>query len=397
MSRRSERRHRALQQSQKYMRDRAKANQERLGLKQDKVLQSECISSNTDPDKNEIGRTPGQLPASSPFESSGPTTFRVICYDENSFSKVEFSEVDKLTQYVDRPGITWIQMMGLTDPEIVHIVGAIFNIPMLAQEDVLSVWSRSKFDEYGDMILAILRAVRLGLEDPHPRGQQISIIAANNFVISFHENQESVFEAVEKRIAENSGRIRKWGPGFLFYSLIDTLVDRMLYLTEDIEDAIGDLEDKTLSENVDCDIEEVYHLKRIVVRLSRMATPLRDTVRVLEHYEHPLLPPSLDIYFSDLNDHSLRASDRVEHARMILQDLQEYHHTLQEHKTNDIVRVLTVMSSIFIPLTFIAGVYGMNFDSMPEIKWRYGYFVCIGLMAAFALGMVMYFRRKKWL
>lgn len=398
--RRTERRHRALSQSKKFMEERARAVQSRLGLENEQPLHSDSIAeeiSSEEHDPSEIGRTPGQLPAASPFESTGPTRFRVIWYDENHHTREEFAEVDKLPLYVDKPGVTWIQMMGLTDPEIVHIVGAIFNIPMLAQEDILAIWSRAKFDEYGDAILAITRAVRLGIADNQPRGQQISFVAGNNFVISFHETDEDVFAAVEKRIADNSGRIRKWGPGFLFYALLDTIVDRMLYLTEEIEDSISELEDKILSDETDCDIAEVYELKRLVVRLSRITLPMRDTVRVLEHYEHPLLPSSLDVYFSDLNDHAIRAADRVEHARMILQDLQEYHHTLQERKTNDIIRVLTVMSSIFIPLTFIAGVYGMNFEHMPETLSPYGYPICLAAMLVFAASIFYYFHRKKWI
>jgi magnesium transporter len=304
--------------------------------------------------------------------------------------------LDKLTAFVDRPGVTWVQMLGITDPEILHIVGAIFGIPMLAQEDVLAVWSRAKFDEYGEMTLAIASAVRLDLDDTQPRGQQISFIAGKNFVISFHENDERVFEAVERRITENSTHLSQFGSGYLFYALFDTLVDRMLYLAEVIEDAIGELEDTVLAGGAELNIEGIYRLKRIAVRLSRIAIPLRDTVRLLGRSEHRLLNALPDMYFSDLNDHVLRVGDRVEHARMILQDLQDYHHTLQERKTNDIIKVLTLMSSIFIPLTFVVGVYGMNFRFMPELEWKYGYPVCIAAMCIFAVSTFLFFRWKKW-
>jgi magnesium transporter len=347
---------------------------------------------------NEIGRAPGELPASSPFESEGPTRFRVLCYTEKTCLREEFSDLDKLTSFVDRPGVTWVQMLGITDPEILHIVGAIFGLPMLAQEDVLAVWSRAKFDEYGDMILAIASAVRLDLDDSQPKGQQISFIAGKNFVISFHENADRVFEAVERRIEDNTGRQRQWGAGYLFYALFDTLVDRMLYLAEEIEDAIGELEDKILTDGTDLNIEEVYHLKRIAVRLSRIAIPLRETVRLLGRSEHTLLKTLPDMYFNDLNDHVLRVGDRVEHARMILQDLQDYHHTLQERKTNEIIKVLTVISTIFIPLTFVAGVYGMNFKNMPEIEsTSYGYPAVMIFMGTFAVSALIYFRKKKWI
>ena len=368
----------------------------RLGLKADAVpLPGEAAYEDT-----EIGRAPGQLPAASPFESTAPTKFRVISYDENSCKVDEFSDLDSVGRYAGKPGMVWIQVLGITDPQIVHIVGAFFDIPMLAQEDILTATSRPKFEEHGDKLLAIARAVRIGVEEDTPRGQQISIVAAQNWVISFHENDEKVFEAVEKRIADNKGNIRKWHAGYLIYSLLDTLVDRLLYQTEEIEDATTELEDSILKGTDDWDLNEVYRLKRIVVRLSRLAQPLKDMVSVLEHYEHPLLPTSLDMYLRDLYDHAIRAADRIEHARMILQDLQEYHHTQQERKTNEVIRVLTVMSSVFIPLTFLVGLWGMNFHFMPEIHtaWgeKYGYFLALGSMAALATGIILWMKRKRW-
>ena len=368
----------------------------RLNLKSDATpLPGEAAYEDT-----EIGRAPGQLPAASPFESTAPTKFRVISYDENSCKVDEFSDLDSVGRYAGKPGMVWIQVLGITDPQIVHIVGAFFDIPMLAQEDILTATSRPKFEEHGDKLLAIARAVRIGVEEDTPRGQQISIVAAQNWVISFHENDEKVFEAVEKRIADNKGNIRKWHAGYLIYSLLDTLVDRLLYQTEEIEDATTELEDSILKGTDDWDLNEVYRLKRIVVRLSRLAQPLKDMVSVLEHYEHPLLPTTLDMFLRDLYDHAIRAADRIEHARMILQDLQEYHHTQQERKTNEVIRVLTVMSSVFIPLTFLVGLWGMNFHFMPEIHtaWgeKYGYFLALGSMGALATGIILWMKRKRW-
>ena len=368
----------------------------RLGLKADAApLPGEAAYEDT-----EIGRAPGQLPAASPFESTVPTKFRVISYDESNCKVEEFSDLDSVGRYAGKQGMVWIQVLGITDPQIVHIVGAFFDIPMLAQEDILTATSRPKFEEHGDKLLAIARAVRIGVEEDTPRGQQISIVAAQNWVISFHENDEKVFEAIERRIADNKGNIRKWHAGYLVYSLLDTLVDRLLYQTEEIEDATTELEDSILKGTDDWDLNEVYRLKRIVVRLSRLAQPLKDMVSVLEHYEHALLPTSLDMFLRDLYDHAIRAADRIEHARMILQDLQEYHHTQQERKTNEVIRVLTVMSSVFIPLTFLVGLWGMNFHFMPEIhtEWgeKYGYFLALGSMGALATGIILWMKRKRW-
>ena len=396
MSRHQQRRQQEVARARSFLERRMHDLRARLGLKADAApLPGEAAYEDT-----EIGRAPGQLPAASPFESTAPTKFRVISYDENSCKVDEFSDLDSVGRYAGKPGMVWIQVLGITDPQIVHIVGAFFDIPMLAQEDVLTATSRPKFEEHGDKLLAIARAVRIGVEEDTPRGQQISIVAAQNWVISFHENDEKVFEAVEKRIADNKGNIRKWHAGYLIYSLLDTLVDRLLYQTEEIEDATTELEDSILKGTDDWDLNEVYRLKRIVVRLSRLAQPLKDMVSVLEHYEHPLLPTTLDMYLRDLYDHAIRAADRIEHARMILQDLQEYHHTQQERKTNEVIRVLTVMSSVFIPLTFLVGLWGMNFHFMPEIHtaWgeKYGYFLALGSMGALATGIILWMKRKRW-
>ncbi|MDR0535686.1 MAG: magnesium/cobalt transporter CorA [Puniceicoccales bacterium] len=353
-----------------------------------------------DPDLNEIGRAPGELPTSSPFESEGPTRFRVLHYTADCCTQTEFSDVDNLSAYAEKQGVVWVQMLGITDPEIVHLVGAIFNLPMLAQEDVLAEWSRFKFDEHGDMVLAVARAVplRLGLKDTQPKGQQISFIAGSNFVISFHENDEHVFETIERRIRENTGRQRHGGPGYLFYALFDTLVDRMLYLADEIEDSISETEDRHLQDSSDIDLGEVHRLRRIVGYLGRLSMPLRETVRRLQRSDHKLLQTLGEtMYFSDLYDHVLRAGDRFEHSRVMLQEIHDYHLTLQGVKTNEIIRLLTVISSVFIPLTFVVGIYGMNFENMPELKTRYGYYVCLAAMFSFVALAFFYFRKKKWL
>jgi magnesium transporter len=396
MSRHQQRRQQEVARARSFLERRMNDLRSRLGLKADAApLPGEAAYEDT-----EIGRAPGQLPAASPFESTVPTKFRVISYDESNCKVEEFSDLDSVGRYAGKQGMVWIQVLGITDPQIVHIVGAFFDIPMLAQEDILTATSRPKFEEHGDKLLAIARAVRIGVEEDTPRGQQISIVAAQNWVISFHENDEKVFEAIERRIADNKGNIRKWHAGYLIYSLLDTLVDRLLYQTEEIEDATTELEDSILKGTDDWDLNEVYRLKRIVVRLSRLAQPLKDMVSVLEHYEHPLLPTSLDMFLRDLYDHAIRAADRIEHARMILQDLQEYHHTQQERKTNEVIRVLTVMSSVFIPLTFLVGLWGMNFHFMPEIhtEWgeKYGYFLALGSMGALATGIILWMKRKRW-
>jgi magnesium transporter len=397
MSRQQERRRQEMARARSFLERRMQEAREKLGIKS----AAEPLPGETKYEETEIGRAPGQLPAASPFQSEGPTRFRVTCYDENGYSVEEFTDLDAVGAFAGRPGMVWVQVLGITDPQIVHIVGTLFEVPVLAQEDILTLSSRPKFEEHGGKLLAIARAVRIGVEEDTPRGQQISIIAAPGAVVSFHENDERVFEAVEKRIADNKSNFRKWGSGYLLYALLDTLVDRLLFQTEEIEDATTELEDSILKGTANWDLNDVYRLKRMIVRLSRLAQPLKDMVSVLEHYEHPLLPSSLDMFLRDLYDHAIRAADRIEHARMILQDLQEYHHMQQERRNNEIMRVLTVMSSIFIPLTFLVGLWGMNFKYLPEMhsEWgeKYGYAFAWAIILLTALGIIWWMRRKKWM
>lgn len=407
MPRGSERRRRAAQNARRFAEERQRFAREKLGLGAaplpPKNTAEPTHANEEDPARIEIGLAPGELPSASPFDSVEPTRFRVHRYSETEHTVEEFTDIDRLAAFADGVGTVWVQVLGVTDPQVVLIVGAIFHIPTLAQEDVLAVWSRPKIEIHDRMLLAIGRAVTLSIEEENPRGQQISVLADERSVISFHENQDPVFDAVEKRITRNNGRIRSWGSGYLFYALLDTLVDRMLYLTEEIEDSITELEDEVLEKNSPCDLQHIYRAKRIVVRLSRLALPMRDTVGDLAQLEHPLLPERMDPFLRDLQDHALRAADRVEHARMLLQDLQEYHHTLQERKTSEIIRLLTVISSIFIPLTFVVGVYGMNFNpsagpfNMPELNSPYGYPLVIAGMLAFGIGILAYFRHRRWL
>ena len=356
-------------------------------------------------DDLEIGVEPGQLPVESPFENLEAAQFRVLSYDELGYSLEEFSDIDQLARYAEKKdGVVWVQMMGMKDPQLIHIVGALFNIPMLTQEDILSVWSRPKYDEAddGELILAVARAVRLSVEEMQPKGQQISFVAGKGFLISFHEKRELIFENIERRIAENSGKIRRWGSAYLLYTLIDALVDRVLLLSEEIEDAISDLEDATVREDSDGDsdgedIRTIYRLKRIVVRMGRMVYPLRDLVRRFRRYKGQEFPEEMEEYFSDLADHTERSFDRMEHSRAILQELQDFYHSEHERRTSEIIRILTVVTAIFVPLTFIVGVYGMNFEFMPELKARYGYFILLGVMAVASVATLAFFRHKKWI
>lgn len=354
-------------------------------------------------DESEIGREPGMLPAESPFENADNVKFRVLSYDREGYELEEFTDIDELPIYAEKKdGVVWVQVMGLKDPNVVKLVGAIFNIPPLAQEDVLNQWSRPKFEEYGDdIIMAITRAVRLNdLEELQPKGQQIAFVAGEHFLISFHEKRELVFESIETRIAMNSGKMRDWGSPYLLYVLVDALVDRILLLTEEIEDAISDLEDEAIAANGNDeggeDIRSIYHLKRLVIRLSRMIKPLSEMVRKLRNIDHPLLPKEMDMFFDDLYDHAQRSFDRLDHSRAILQELQDFYQSEHERRANEIIRLLTSITFFFIPITFVTGFFGMNFDFPPWLQNSANLIVVMFLCLFFIIGSFVFFKIKKW-
>lgn len=377
----------------------SKHDPEILDFKQDVLLDDdgEVI------DESEIGREPGMLPAESPFENADNVKFRVLSYDREGYELEEFTDIDELPIYAEKKdGVVWVQVMGLKDPNVVKLVGAIFNIPPLAQEDVLNQWSRPKFEEYGDdIIMAITRAVRLNdLEELQPKGQQIAFVAGEHFLISFHEKRELVFESIETRIAMNSGKMRDWGSPYLLYVLVDALVDRILLLTEEIEDAISDLEDEAIAANGNDeggeDIRSIYHLKRLVIRLSRMIKPLSEMVRKLRNIDHPLLPKEMDMFFDDLYDHAQRSFDRLDHSRAILQELQDFYQSEHERRANEIIRLLTSITFFFIPITFVTGFFGMNFDFPPWLQNSANLIVVMFLCLFFIIGSFVFFKIKKW-
>lgn len=354
-------------------------------------------------DESEIGREPGVLPSESPFENADDVKFRVLSYDAGGYVLEEFTDIDELPPFAEKKdGVVWVQVMGLKDPKVVKLVGAIFEIPPLAQEDVLNQWSRPKFEEYGDdIVMAITRAVRLNdLEELQPKGQQVAFVAGEHFLISFHEKRELIFENIETRIATNSGKIRNWGSPYLLYALVDALVDRILLLTEEIEDAISELEDEAIkatdNDEGGEDIRSIYHLKRLVIRLGRMIKPLSEVVRKLRNIDHPLLPKEMDMFFDDLYDHAQRAFDRLDHSRAILQELQDFYQSEHDRRTNEIIRLLTSITFFFIPITFITGFFGMNFEFPPWLANSVNLISVSVFCVLFIICSLAFFKYKKW-
>ena len=229
-------------------------------------------------------------------------------------------------------------------------------------------------------------------------GEQIGIVLGENFVISFQEGKDGdVLDSLRERIRGGKGRIRKMGTDYLCYAIIDVIIDNYFVVLEKIGEKIEDYEERMMENPQENIIKEIYELKREILFLRKVITPLRELAMKMEHSESELITEKTDIFLRDLYDHSIQVLETVETYREMVSGLIELYLSSLSNKMNQVMRVLTTMSTIFIPLTFIAGVYGMNFEYMPELKMKYGYFIVIGLMLIIGIGMVRYFKKKKWL
>ncbi|MEM0966912.1 MAG: magnesium/cobalt transporter CorA [Verrucomicrobiota bacterium] len=354
-----------------------------------------------------IGLPPGEdLPkVSSNFERQCHTRFRVRTYTDENLEEVETDDPEEVKEISETQENVWIHVEGVHAADKLRRFGELLDLHPLTIEDVMNVWARPRVEINKKELFFTLRAVQLEPDSHQLKGQQISIVFRENLVISFAENEEDVFSPVVSRLRVKESRLRKQGAYFLAYSLIDTLVDRLLMLTESIEERIVEMEEEMLGDddNNTVPIHEIYRRKRQILRLNRVAFPLRDAVHDFHDLSPEVMDSSMDVYIRDLLDHSRRAADRVEHARRMLYNLQDFHSSRQDNRINRNMRLLTVIGTIFIPLTFVAGIYGMNFDpkaspwNMPLLDSYWGYPICLGGMLTFAIVMVIYFHRKGWL
>lgn len=295
-------------------------------------------------------------------------------------------------------GVLWIDVAGLSDPSVVRAIGDRFGIHPLALEDVLNVPQRPKVEWYGDHLLVVLREVRYP-EAP----EQVSFFLADRVVVSFQERPGDAFEPVRARLREGKGRIRAEGADFLLYSLCDAVLDAFFPTLEALGDEVEELEEKLLLAPVPETFVEIRRLKRALLEVRHAVWPARDALNLLLIEEHALIRRETKVFLRDCYDHTIQLMDMVETFREMASGLVDEYMSAVSNRMNEIMKVLTVMATIFIPLTFIVGVYGMNFDTkvspwnMPELTWEYGYPAVLLVMGAVSGGMLYFFRRRKWI
>ena len=316
-------------------------------------------------------------------------------YDETFFSQKEISSLAALRAQKDEPGITWITIDGLHNTELLEELGNIFGLHPLVLEDILNTDQRPKMEDYCDYLYIVLRNFN-GQGNGALTSEQISIILGKNFVLSFREKESSIFEPIQERLRNNKGRIRKSGADYLVHAIIDNIVDNYFIVLENLEEKIELLEDDLLKKPTPVMLQAIHDLKRELILLRKSLWPLREAISALERSDSPLISESTGIYFKDIFDHVIAVIDSVETFRDMLSGMLDIYLSSVSNRLNEVMKVLTIIATIFMPLTFLAGVYGMNFKFMPELEWHWGYFGVLGIMLAVALYMVYYFKKKKW-
>jgi len=330
-------------------------------------------------------------------EAEGPVRITIIDYDEENFQEIEAETVEDCYPFKEDPSVTWINVDGIHQVDVIEKLGQCFNLHPLIQEDILNTEQRPKMEDHGDYLFIILRMVTFNEELRDIDVEQVSLILGAHYVISFQEKEGDIFEPIRDRIRNAKGRIRKMGADYLAYSLMDTVVDNYFIDLERLGEIIEEMEEILIGNPKPETLRDIHKLKREMIYLRKSVWPLREVISSLERGEFALIRKSTRIYLKDIYDHTIQVIDTVETFRDMLSGMHDTYLSSISNRMNEVMKVLTIIATIFIPLTFIAGIYGMNFEFMPELKWKSGYFIVLGIMIVIVGFMLFYFRRKKWL
>ena len=324
-----------------------------------------------------------------------PVSIELIDYsaDKSSFDIVE--NVEDLKDSLETSTVSWVNIHGIHNTDAIAAIGKVYDIHNLVLEDILNTDHRPKVEPFEDYVFFTMRMMWYNEENELEK-EQISIVFGKPYVLCFQERKGDIFDPIRERIRTDSGLIRRKGTDYLVYRLIDSVVDNYFIIIEQIEEKVEDLEDAITADTDDDHTRTIQHVKREIITLKRALLPLREAVSGLEKGVTSLVDPVNEKYFRDVYDHLIQIADNLENNREVLSGLMDMQMANMSNRMNQVMKVLTVIASLFIPLTFIAGVYGMNFENMPELHTNNGYFVVWAVMIVVFLGMLFFFRRKKW-
>lgn len=352
-------------------------------------MQSESVSS-------KYGMAPGSLVYVGE-QSADPIRITVMDYTAEAFTESRLEDLSACLDYVPRDSVTWINISGVHNPGLIEELGRLFHLHPLVLEDVLNTEGRPKLDDYDDYFFAVLKMIDYDAGSRRLDHEQVSLVAKKGVVISLQERAGDVFDPVRERIRRGKGRIRKSGADYLAYALIDMIVDHYFTILERIGDQIEELQDEVMGEPDPKIVPAIHQCRQQVIYLRKASWPVREIIAGLLREESTLISDEVRLYLRDAYDHTIQVADSVETFRDILSGVLDIYLSHASNKMNEVMKVLTIIATIFIPLTFLAGVYGMNFEYMPELRWRYAYPVVWGIFLLIFAGLLIVFKRKKWL
>lgn len=320
-----------------------------------------------------------------------------IDYDERNFEEKQVTSIEDCFSFKATPTVTWINIDGLHDISIIEKLGQKYELHPLVLEDILHTGQRPKAESYENYIFMVLTMLDYNADHQKVDTEQVSIVIGTNFVISFQERIGDVFDQIRDRLRNSKGRIRKMDPDYLAYALLDAVVDSYFSILERIGEKVEYLEDELVEEPTQETLQKIHRLKREMIILRRSVWPLREVINSLAKSESSLIKQTTEIYLRDVYDHTIQIIDTIESFRDMVSGMVDLYLSSLSNKMNSVMKVLTIIATIFIPLTFIAGIYGMNFEYMPELKLRWGYAAVWIVMIVVAIIMLVYFKKKKWL
>jgi magnesium transporter len=345
------------------------------------------------------GSSPGINHHPATCSDAQPTSVSLIAYGPDRLEERAVGDDEDLAAARRDTGVVWINVTGLADVARIGRIGALFGLHTLALEDVVNVGQRPKAEEYDDHRYIVLKLLRATGE---LEVEQISIFFGRGFVVTVQERPGDVFDGVRERIRKGRSRIRGSGADYLAYALIDSLVDQFFPILEDFGERLEAIEEELIDQPTADTLQQIYEVRRALLMLRRAAWPQREVVNCLERDDSGLIERETKVFLRDCYDHTVQSLEMIETYRELAAGMLDVYLSSISNRMNEVMKVLTIMATIFIPLTFIAGIYGMNFSpqasrwNMPELNWVYGYPMALGIMAVVGIGMVMFFRRKGW-
>jgi len=321
----------------------------------------------------------------------------VFEYGEDRFEESARENLEDCVSPREESAVRWIKVDGVHDVEVLDRIGKCFELHPLTIEDVLNTDQRPKLEDFDHYVFIVMKMVCYDEKESKVTAEQVSLIVSSRMVISLHEGEAGVFRPVIERLRTGKGRLRKMGADYLAYSLLDAVVDNYFVVLEKLGDAIESLEEEIAADPTPETMRSIHGLRREMVLLHRWVWPLGEVVNNLVLGDIPLVREPSRLYFKDVHDHIVHATDTIETFREMLTEMLTIYLSAVSNRLNEVMKVLTIIATIFMPLTFIAGIYGMNFEHMPELRSPWGYPLVLLFMLSLAVSMLVYFKRKRWL